>query len=125
MRGDLIEAYKILNNCYDKNVLTNLLQTKHKSEVRHSLRGHKFMLRTQSFKTRIRKHLFSVSITNHWNKLPNHVVEATNLNMFKTLVDRYYKNTATITIISTSRKWKSQFVLMNYLIIMADKASDQ
>ena len=48
---------------------------------------------TQSFKTKIRQHFFSVRITNVWNNLPDYVVEATSVNNFKNLVDRHYKNT--------------------------------
>ena len=49
LRGDLIEAYKILRGSYDNNVLKNILITKDTSSVRHSQRGHQFMLQTQSY----------------------------------------------------------------------------
>ena len=39
LRGDLIEAYKILRGSYDNNVLKNILITKDTSSVRHSQRG--------------------------------------------------------------------------------------
>ena len=48
-------AYKILRGSYDNNVLKNILITKDTSSVRHSQRGHQFMLQTQSYKTRFRK----------------------------------------------------------------------
>ena len=63
LRGDLIEGYKILRGSYD-NVLKNILITKDTSSVRHSQRGHQFMLQTQSYKTRFRKNYFSLRITN-------------------------------------------------------------
>ena len=93
LRGDLIEAYKILRGSYDNNVLKNILITKDTSSVRHSQRGHQFMLQTQSYKTRFRKNYFSLRITNIWNNLPKHVVEAVSVNSFKNLVDGHFRNT--------------------------------
>ena len=92
-KGDLIEAYKILRGSYDNSVLNNILITKDTSSVRHSQRGHQFMLQTQSYKTRFRKNYFRLCITNIWNNLPKHVVEATSVNSFKNLVDGHFKNT--------------------------------
>ena len=69
------------------------MKTKGKSNIRHSQRGHGYMLQTQSYKTKFRKHFFSLRVTNYWNKLPSNVVEAVNVNVFKKLVDRYYINT--------------------------------
>ena len=48
------------------------------------------MLQTQSYKTRFRKNYFSLRITNIWNNLPKHVVEATSVNSFKNLVFKRY-----------------------------------
>ena len=93
LRGDLIVAYKIVRGSYDNNVLKNILITKDTSSVRHSQRGHQFMLQTQSYITRFRKNYFSLRITNIWNNLPKHVVEATSVNSFKNLVDGHFRNT--------------------------------
>ena len=60
----MIELYKLFNGGYDSMILKKLLKTKEKSQVRHSKRGHKFMLHTQSFNTKYRKHFFSVRVTN-------------------------------------------------------------
>ena len=51
------------------------------------------MLQTQSYKTRFRKNYFSLRITNIWNNLPKHVVEAVSVNSFKNLVDGHFRNT--------------------------------
>ena len=80
----------MLRGSYDNNVLKNILITKDTSSVRHSQRGHQFMLQTQSYKTRFRKNYFSHRITNIWNNLPKHVVEATSVNSFKNLVFKRY-----------------------------------
>ena len=48
------------------------------------------MLKTQTYKTKYRKNFFSLRITNIWNKLPHHVVNAISLNSFKNSVDRYF-----------------------------------
>ena len=66
------------------------MKTKEDSGVRHSRRGHNFMLKTQTYKTKYRKNFFSLRITNIWNKLPHHVVNASSLNSFKNSVDRYF-----------------------------------
>ena len=90
IRGDLIEVYKIITGSYDEHILKNILKTKEDSGVRHSRRGHNFMLKTQTYKTKYRKNFFSLRITNIWNKLPHHVVNASSLNSFKNSVDRYF-----------------------------------
>ena len=48
------------------------------------------MLKTQTYKIKYRKIFFSLRITNIWNKLPHHVVNASSLNSFKNSVDRYF-----------------------------------
>ena len=48
------------------------------------------MLKTQTYKTKYRKNFFSLRITNIWNKLPHHVVNASSLSSFKISVDRYF-----------------------------------
>ena len=52
IRGDLIEVYKIITGSYDEHILKNILKTKEDSGVRHSRRGHNFMLKTQTYKTK-------------------------------------------------------------------------
>ena len=37
----------------------------------------------------MRKHSFSQSVINEWNKLPNGCVNASSLNMFKNIINRY------------------------------------
>ena len=107
IRGDLIEVYKIITRSYDEHILKNILKTKEDSGVRHSRRGHDFMLKTQTYKTKYRKNFISLRITNIWNKLPHHVVNASScvtsllqnivnassLNSFKNSVYRYFIST--------------------------------
>ena len=57
IRGDLIEVYKIITGSYDEHILKNILKTKEASGVRHSRRGHNFMLKTQTYQTKYRKKL--------------------------------------------------------------------
>ena len=73
----------LITGSYDEHILKTILKTKEDSGVRHSRRGHNFMLRTQTYKTKYRK-------TNIWNKLPHHVVNASSLNSCKNSVDRYF-----------------------------------
>ena len=65
----------------DEHILKNILKTKEESGVRHSRRGHNFMLTTQTYKNKYRKNFFSLRITNIWNKLPHHVVNASSLTL--------------------------------------------
>ena len=48
------------------------------------------MLKVQTYKTKYRKNFFCLRIRNIWNKLPHYVVNASSLNSFKNLLDRYY-----------------------------------
>ena len=93
LRGDLIGAYK------------NILITKDTSSVRHSQRGHQFMLQTLSYITKFRKNYFSLRISNIWNNLHKPVVEATSVNSFKNLVDGILESQAITMTTNISRKW--------------------
>ena len=74
----------MIKNKYDELILKNILTTKEDStSVRHSRRGDNFMLKTQTYKIKYRKNFFRLRMTNIWNKLPHHVVNASSLNSFK------------------------------------------
>ena len=48
-----------------------------------SLRGHEFTLEHKRLSCPARIHFFANRIVNNWNSLPNHVVNAGSLNIFK------------------------------------------
>ena len=91
IRGDMIETYKILNNIYD-NAASNFLKCRNRLEQNYTLRGHHQQLVHQRTNKQIRQHTFSIRITNIWNNLPCHVVEAPTLNTFKNRLDQHWKH---------------------------------
>ena len=52
-------------------------------------RGHKAALVKGQCMLDIRKYSFSQRVINEWNKLPNDCVNASSMNMFKNIIDRY------------------------------------
>ena len=103
IRGDLIQYYKIDKsfnkvNWYHPNPQMYSLST---SGPANNLRGHNHRIARQFTKNNRRENFFSNRIVPHWNKLPNEVVEANTLNVFKNRIDKYFddinkKNFATL-----------------------------
>jgi len=48
----------------------------------------------QSTRLDLREHFFSqrVTVVNEWNSLPQHVLEASTVNMFKNRLDKYWRD---------------------------------
>ena len=86
MRGDVIEVYKNLTNCYDQTVSLNL------KRASSSTRGHSMKLFQERSRLDIRKHSFRNRIVSVWNSLPEEVVTAPTLNSFKNRLDRHWKS---------------------------------
>ena len=87
LRGDMIEAYKLLHNVYDPT-LPSLL-----SPVKGSnTRGHKLKLPKNRARTNIKAHSFTHRIVNDWNNLPDEVISAPSINAFKNRLDTHWKN---------------------------------
>jgi len=40
----------------------------------------------------LRKRFFSQRVVNEWNSLPQHVIEASTVNMFKNRLDKYLRD---------------------------------
>ena len=84
-RGDLIEIYRHFKypeayNSLSLNVNNN------------NTRGHNFKLVKQRWTTPVRKNFFHLQAANDWNSLPYNVVNAPNLNIFKSRLDKYLQN---------------------------------
>jgi hypothetical protein len=85
----MIEIYKIITEKDDKTasdfikLWTNLMQ-------RSSERGHGFKFFPQRAKLDVRKHSFTVRMSQIWNSLPDHVVNAKTLNTFKNILDKWW-----------------------------------
>ena len=87
LRGDMINVYKILNedNTCNKNLLP-LCNSK------YFTRGHDKKLQKNRFKCNLRKHTFSLRVTNCWNSLSDSVTNASSINNFKKLLDDQLQN---------------------------------
>jgi len=84
LRGDLIEAYKMIRGL-DRVDSDSLFPRMEKA----STRGHSFKLRGDSYRTDIRGRFFTQRVVREWNALPAAVVDAPSLVAFKRLVDKY------------------------------------
>lgn len=87
-RGDMIETYKILNNCYDSKVSEGLLPEVHSTTTR----GNERKLQKRGFKKDIRKYSFTQRVVNTWNDLPNSVIQAKTIKSFEAKLDKYWEN---------------------------------
>ena len=76
-RGDLIYMYKLLNSSYFT------------FSSEHRTRGHSRRLRLENSHNNIRKHSFSLRNILAWNNLPENVISAENLNVFKSQLDQH------------------------------------
>ena len=85
LRNDMIQVYKYLHKEY--NVVNDIL-------VRDSserTRGNSLKLENRDSKMKLGK-TFSLRVTNIWNSLPNDIVMAINLNIFKSRLDRVWSD---------------------------------
>ena len=86
LRNDMIQVYKHGHKEY--NVVNDIL-------VRHTCertRGNSLKLVKQRFKKEIRKNYFSLRVTNILNSLPNDIVMAKKLSIFKSRLDRMWSD---------------------------------
>lgn len=84
-RGDMIEVYKILTGKNKTDYRKYFTLSNHKRT-----RGHVYKLSKNRSRLEIRKNFFSQRVVNKWNGLPDEVVNATSVNSFKNLYDKYY-----------------------------------
>jgi len=82
LRGDLIKAYKYLKGgCQEDGArLFSVVPSNRTRGNRHELKHRKFRLN-------MRKNLFPLRVTEHWNRLPRGAVESPSLETFKTCLD--------------------------------------
>jgi len=87
IRGDMIEAYKIVTGKYQPCVAPTL----HKENV-FVTRGNNLRLEKSQVKYDLRKFGFTNRVVNTWNSLPNWVVSANTTDTFKTRLDKLWHN---------------------------------
>jgi len=80
----MIEVFKILTGKYDSLISPHLPLSS--SSV---TRGNSFKIITRRCHYDLRKYSFCNQVTNIWNSLPNDVVNASSLNVFKNRLDTH------------------------------------
>ena len=103
-RGDMIEVYKIVKEIYDSKTTCNIL--KYRDKIHLSLRGHNYILEHKRLYIPTRVNFFANRVVNNWNSLPEYIVEAGSLNIFKN---------------SLHRLWSNQDLLYNYRGVIEKK----
>ncbi|PKU45425.1 hypothetical protein llap_4278 [Limosa lapponica baueri] len=82
LQEDLIAASSILKGTYRKDGEGLFIR-----ECSDRRKGNSFKVKEGRFRLDIRKKLFTVKVTRHWNRLPRQVVDAPSLEVFKTRLD--------------------------------------
>lgn len=98
IRGDMIEAYKIISGIYDQDT-NSILKPWNSAAAKNSSRGNSRKIFPERSRTNVRKNFFSQRVVNVWNNLPENIVSAPNINTFKNRLDKH---------------WASQELVYNY-----------
>ena len=86
LRGEMIEVFKILKG-FDNVDSRQFFKL---SDIGIT-RNNGLKLQVKRFRTNIAKNFFTYKVINHWNRLPQEVVDAQSINTFKNRLDRYMK----------------------------------
>jgi hypothetical protein len=93
-RGDLIEAYKIINQIYDPKVTNNLITLqRNREDHNQNMRSHENGVIVHRSRLDIRKNFFTNRVARSWNALPNSVKTSLSVRSFEGSLDRYWKST--------------------------------
>ena len=83
-RGDLIQVFKMLRGL-DRVKFEDFFEPRNDSR----LRGHSVTLKKQKCRLDLKKYFFSNRIVDSWNKLPESVIGASSLTVFKKNLDKW------------------------------------
>ena len=81
---------QISHGLYDNEIINNFLRFR-PNDRQYLFRGQGFNLPKEHFKKDVRKFSFRCRITNQWHNLPEKIVDATNINVFKNRLDDYWE----------------------------------
>jgi Reverse transcriptase (RNA-dependent DNA polymerase) len=91
IRGDMIELYKFITGKYDRICMPGLRG--YGADVLgavYETRGHRYKLIQRHCRYKLRQHFFIDRSVPIWNGLPDHVVAAESVNVFKARLDRFW-----------------------------------
>ena len=86
LRGDIMEIFKIMAGINDNKVTPTI------PKGNELARGHQRKKFIRGARLNLRKNFFTVRVGQVWNKLPEEVVMAKNVNSFKRLCDKHWKD---------------------------------
>ena len=86
-RADMIQVYKIVHGMdrIDPTIFFELVKD-------FKTRGHKYKLCKPRCRTSFRRHTFSNRVVDTWNSLPAEIVEAPDINSFKSQLNTFWKH---------------------------------
>ena len=87
LRGQLIQVFKIING-YD-HVDSDKFFIRNTNSI---TRSNGYKLRGKKFNTDVAKNFFTYKVVNIWNALPETMVSAASINMFKNRLDKVLKS---------------------------------
>jgi hypothetical protein len=85
-RGDMIRVYKMLHGL--EKISSDIFTLANSDKTR----GHSLKLTKSSSKRNVRHHFFASRIINDWNGLPESIVSANSVNIFKYKLDSHWKD---------------------------------
>jgi len=88
LRGDAIETFKHLHGIYSTNSSTLLPLALLHNGIQ--IRGHSLKLQKRECHLSVRANVLGFRIVNFWNSLPEDIVTAPSVNIFKGRFDKKY-----------------------------------
>ena len=88
-RGDMIEMYKLTHDMYDEDVVAGFLDLQPRISRGHPYNVYRRGL-NKNLEVRINFNSFKVRVTEQWNNLPEDVVVASDINIFKNRLDKLW-----------------------------------